>query len=254
MRRTLSPSPWVTFPKANPGARLRLFCFPYAGGGASIFRTWSDRLPSEIEVCPVQLPGRQSRMREPPFTQLSLLVERLSTALRPYLNVPFAFFGHSMGALISFELARQLRRQYQLCPLHLLVSSFRAPHIPDRFPPIHTLPEPAFIQALRRLNGIPLEILQNTEMMQLILPTLRADSALCEAYTYSPEYPLDCAISAFGGFQDYRVSYDELADWRGQTRSFFWLRMFPGGHFFLNSSRTLLLEAISQDLRWMLRR
>src|SRR5688572_27601574 len=110
---------WITYYKPNPQARLRLFCFPYAGGGTAVFRAWGDRMPKTVEVCPVQLPGRETRVMEAPFNRLSTLVQAAAQALLPYLEKPFAFFGHSMGALVSFELARQLRRQHNLKPVHL---------------------------------------------------------------------------------------------------------------------------------------
>lgn len=245
---------WVTCPKPNPQTRLRLFCFPYAGSGASIFRTWSNNLPAEIEVRPVQLPGRESRLAEPPFTRLSPLVQTLTYVLRPYLNMPFAFFGHSMGALISFELARHLRRQHGLGPGYLFVSGSRAPQIPDPDPPIHQLPESAFMEELRGLHGTLEPILQNAELMQLLLPVLRADFAVCETYVYVTEDPLACPISAFGGLQDCEVSCNDLAAWRDQTYSFFTLRMLPGDHFFLHSAQAPLLQAISRDLTRLLSR
>jgi len=242
----------MTRPQTNPQALLRLFCFPYAGGGASIFRTWSNNLPSEVEVCPIQLPGRENRLQEPPFNRLAPLVHVLAHVLLPYLDLPFVFFGHSMGALISFELARYLRRQHAPGPLHLFVSARRAPQIPAINPPIHHLPESAFIEALRDFNGTPESILQNAELMQLLLPVLRADFAVCETYTYSVEDPLACAISTFGGLQDCEVCYDELAAWREQTDGFFTQRMLPGNHFFLRSARVSLLRYITQDLTRLL--
>lgn len=245
---------WVTCPRPNPRAYLRLFCFPYAGGAASAFCTWSDDLPRGVEVCPIQLPGRESRLGEPPFTRLAPLVQALAPAIRPYLDKPFAFFGHSMGATISFELARQLRQQDDPGPVHLFVSGSRAPQIPDPDPPIHHLPEAEFVEELRRFNGTPELVLQNAELMQLFLPLLRADLALHEAYTYTADEPLDCPISAFGGLEDEEVSRDELAAWRDQTRGAFTLRIFPGDHFFLRSARALLLWAVSQDLTQVLGR
>ncbi len=239
---------WATCPKPNTQAHLRLFCFPYAGGGASMFSTWSDNLPAEIEVYAIQLPGRESRLMEPPFTRLSPLVQTLAYFLYPYLQKPFAFFGHSMGSLISFELARYLRREQGLAPMHLFVSGHRAPQIPDPNPPIHQLPETAFIEKLRKLNGTPELVIRNTELMQHVLPVLLADFAICETYVYSPEKPLTCSISALGGLQDGEASHGDLLAWRAQTQSFFTLHMLPGNHFFLHSARASLLRAISLEL------
>jgi surfactin synthase thioesterase subunit len=239
---------WVSVHKSRPQARLRLFCFPHAGAGASIYRTWSDDLPAEVEVCPVQLPGRENRLREPAVSQLPLLVEMLAGALWPYMDRPFAFFGHSMGGLISFELARQLRRLQHPGPVHLFVAGCPAPQTPDPFPRISELPDRALVAELRRLNGVPALILQHAEMMRLVLPLMRADLALAEHYVYLAENPLDCPISAFGGRQDNAIRNEYLPGWREQTRSTFTLRVFEGDHFFLKSARTPLLQAVSWDL------
>jgi medium-chain acyl-[acyl-carrier-protein] hydrolase len=240
---------WIACRKSNPQARLRLFCFPYAGTGASIFRTWSDGLPADVEVCPVQFPGRGTRLMETPFTQLSPLVQGLAQALVPLLDKPFAFFGHSLGALVGFELARQLRRQSGVQPVRLFVSADRAPQIPHRDRPIHALPEGEFLEELRRLNGIPGKVLEEVELMQMMLPVLRADFAVYETYVYSTEPPLNCPISTFGGLQDHRVSRGDLEAWRDQTSDTFSLRMFPGDHFFWNTTQPLLLQVLSQELR-----
>ena len=239
---------WLPYARANARTRLRLFCFPYAGGSASIFRMWSAMLPPEIEVCAVQLPGRENRVRELPLTQLNLLIQVLTEAFLPYLNMPFAFFGHSMGALVSFELARQLRRQNYPTPLHLFVSAHRAPQIRNFSPPIHQLPETLFVEKLRLLNGTASEVLEDDELMQLLQPTLRADFAICETYSYTTEDPLVCPISAFGGLYDDEVSYNDLAAWHEQTSSLFTLHILPGNHFFLHNLREPLLGAISKDL------
>jgi medium-chain acyl-[acyl-carrier-protein] hydrolase len=240
---------WIAGRKPNPQARLRLFCFPYAGGAASVFRTWPDGLPTDVEVCPIQFPGRGTRLMEPPFSQLSLLVETLAEALRPLLDKPFALFGHSLGSLVSFELARQLRAKHQARPVRLFVSAGPAPQIPHRGLPIHDLPEREFAAELLRLNGTPSELLNHQEFMEVVLPSLRADFALYESYRYSPGPPLNCPISTFGGLSDQKVSHNDLEAWRDQTTVSFSIRMFPGDHFFLKTTQALLLRALSQELR-----
>jgi medium-chain acyl-[acyl-carrier-protein] hydrolase len=240
---------WIACRQLNPQARLRLFCFPHAGTGASIFRTWPEGLPADVEVCPVQFPGRGTRLREPPFTQLAPLVQALAQALVPMLDKPFAFFGHSLGALVAFELARQLRRQSDVQPVRLFVSADLAPQFPHQDRPIHALPEEEFLVELRRLNGIPGKVWEERELMQIMLPVLRADLAVFETYVYSTEPPLNCPISAFGGLQDHRVSRGHLEAWRDQTRDSFSLRMFPGDHFFWHNTQPLLLQVLSQELR-----
>ena len=240
---------WIAGRKPNPQARLRLFCFPYAGGAASVFRTWSDGLPTDVELCPVQFPGRGTRLMEPPISQLSLLVEALAEALGPLLDKPFALFGHSLGSLVSFELARQLRAKYRARPIRLFVSAGPAPQIPHRGLPIHDLPEREFAAELLRLNGTPGELLNHHEFMDVVLPSLRADFALYESYRYYPGPPLNCPISTFGGLSDQKVSHNDLEAWRDQTSVSFSIRMFPGDHFFLKTTQALLLRTLSQELR-----
>jgi medium-chain acyl-[acyl-carrier-protein] hydrolase len=237
---------WIVHSK--PHASLRLFCFPYAGGGASLFRLWPNILPAEIDVCPIHLPGREGRMQEPAFTRLTPLVQALAQALHPYMDIPFAFFGYSMGALISFELTRHLRRNHGPSPCHLFVAAHRAPQLPQEHPDLHQLPEAAFLDALDRLGGTPASISQHAELMKIILPMVRADFALCETYVYSAEAPLNCSITAFGGEQDTHVSLASLSAWREQTTGQFTLNILPGNHFFLQSQQALLLQAISQEL------
>ena len=239
---------WITRPKPNPKARLRLFCFPFAGGAASIFRTWPDQLAPDIEVCPVELPGRGKRLREPLFTGILPLIEILTPALLPYLDIPFAFFGHSLGTIISFELARQLRREKAPSPRHLFISGRRAPQVPPRKRPLHNLPKSELIEELRQYNGTPETVLANQELMELFLPILRADFGINENYTYTSEPPLNCPISVFGGLEDTDANSDELNAWRDQTSSTFTIDMFPGGHFFINNKNECnqLLELITK--------
>jgi len=245
---TSSSNAWVVRPRPNPQARLRLFCFAYAGGGASVFYPWVNALPGDVEVCPIQLPGRQGRSAEPPFTRMEPLVEALAQSIEPYLEKPFAFFGHSLGTKISFELARRLRAQGAPLPGYLFFSGSNAPQIAMPALPIHDLPDGKFVETLRRFKGTPEELLQNEELLQVFFPILRADITLHETYRYIPGEPFDCPISAFGGLEDVEVSRDNLAAWQVHTRGAFTLRMFPGDHFFLRSARTPLLQAVAQDL------
>ncbi len=185
---------------------------------------------------------------EPPFTNLSHLIQILVPILRPYLNIPFAFFGHSMGTTISFEIARQLRREDNVGPVHLFVCGCPAPQTPPR-QPIHVLPEAAFVAELRhRYNAIPEPVLQSKELMQIFLPSLRADFEMNDTYIYTTEKPLDCPITAFGGLEDIAVSNSDLAEWREQTRSSFTLQMFPGDHFFLHNRKLPFLQVLSQQI------
>jgi medium-chain acyl-[acyl-carrier-protein] hydrolase len=240
---------WIRCPYPKPNATARLFCFPYAGGGASVYRAWGEILPDEIEVCPVQLPGREDRLAETPFSDLRALTRALAPAMRPYLDKPFAFFGHSMGALVAYELARTLRRQTGSLPAHLFVSGRGAPHWPNPRAPIHVLPDAAMLAELhRRYRGVPESLWREPELLALLLPLLRADLTLAEAYAHVPEPPLSCSISAFGGDRDPHASHEALAAWRDQAADEVPVRLFAGDHFYLNRSSEPLLQAIAAAL------
>jgi len=232
----------------NPRPALRLIGVPYAGGGIAVFSKWAESLPPEVQVCAIQLPGRDTQLREPPFTRVFALVEVLVKVLDPFLDVPFALFGHSMGGLIIFELARALR-QKQLYPVHFFVSACRAPQRPDREPPVHLLPEEALIRALRgRYDGIPDFVLREPELLKMYLGILRADFELFETYQHQGGERFDFPISAYGGGEDGEVSREDLDAWQDQTRNAFRVEMFPGNHFFINTARPALLRAINQEL------
>ena len=243
-----SPTPWLPGYKEKPGVTRRLFCFPYAGGSAGSFRPWPNLLPGFLQVMAVQPPGRGERLSEPPFKHLPDMIEVLGPTLLPFLNKPFAFFGHSMGALIGFELTRWLRRTKNPMPQHLLVSGRRAPQFNYEELPSHDLPEPEFIERLRKLNGTPQEVLDHPELMQLMLPLLRADFSVCETYRHEVEPPLDCPVTVFGGMGDVEIPRERLEPWREHTTSSFSLHMFPGDHFFIHSAQDEIIRVISQKL------
>jgi surfactin synthase thioesterase subunit len=207
-------------------------------------------LSPAIDVCPVHLPGREDRWPEPALTELSVLVPALSEGLAPFLQPPFAFFGHSMGAFVAFELARQLRREARVGPAIMIVSGARAAHIPDPDPQSHLLPTDELVAELQRLGGIPPEVLNHPELVSLLFPALRADLAMCETYVYRDEPPLACPIVAYGGRHDDKILPDHLAPWEVQTSRAFQLRLFHGNHFFfVKEARTEVLQAIRDDLR-----
>ena len=241
-------SAWFPNADAAPPGAMRLFCFPSAGGGASLFARWSERLPAGIAVCPARLPGRESRSAEPPFDRMQPLVAALAGAIEEYLAAPFVFFGHSMGAAVGFELARELRRRGRPLPSMLFVSGARAPQFRRHHVPPSDPTEEQFLAELRRLEGIPAEVLDNPELMAHVLPALRADAALYRHYLYADDEPLACPIRAYGGESDPNVRRKHLEAWREQTASSFRLRTFDGGHFFLQSSQDEFLRALAGDL------
>jgi len=240
---------WLYPFNSKPNARFRLLCFPYAGGDAvTIFRKWSEMLPKTVEVCAVQLPGRGTRIAEEPFSNTHFAAEVLSISLRPYLDKPFAFFGHSLGAKICFEVARLLKAAYGLEPFHLCVSGSSAPRIPNTDPLIYDLPEPRFLEELRKLNGTPPEVLSNAELMKLMLPVLRAEFEAAQTHVYVNGPPLGCPITVFGGLQDKDVTRDQLEAWREETSHTCSFHMMPGDHFFIKTHPAMLLRILSAHL------
>jgi surfactin synthase thioesterase subunit/glycosyltransferase involved in cell wall biosynthesis len=247
LRQRAPAAAW--FPGAEETKGARLFCFPWAGGGAAALAPWRGALASAFTVCPVRLPGRESRAPEAPFERMAPLVEALAAAIRPYLGAPFAFFGHSMGAAVAFELARSLRRAGAPLPAMLIASGAKAPRFRKNWvaPPDPT--EAGFLAELRRLDGLPAEALEDPALLRAILPALTADAALYRRYVYSEEPPLSFPIRAYGGFEDPNVKREHLEGWRGETTASFAVRQFPGGHFYVRGAQDELLAALAADLK-----
>ncbi|XXT18880.1 alpha/beta fold hydrolase [Sorangium sp. So ce429] len=241
-------SRWLAGGAEPRKAQLRLLCFPAAGSGASLYRSWAHFLPAAIDVCPVLLPGREAYLSEPAHRRLADLVGAMADDLAELLTEPFAIFGHSYGALAGFELARELRRIGGPQPALLFVSGKPGPMLPPSWPSLHDAPDDELLQKLSQIDGTPLAVLNEPTWMKLMLPTFRADLEALATYVYRPEQPLGCPISAFGGLSDGIATEPDLRAWREVTGGGFRLRMLPGGHFFLVSSREQLLAAIDEDL------
>jgi medium-chain acyl-[acyl-carrier-protein] hydrolase len=233
----------------NTEIRRRLFCLPYAGAGAAIFRTWPDLLPADVELCVPGLPGRDAEIGTAPIADMSLLVDRLSEQIVPQLTLPYALFGHSMGAFIAFDLAHEISRRNLRPPSHLCVAAQRGPRLSYPETPIFDLPEERFLSAvIARYDSIPKAIMEQAEFMKLLLPTLRADFTLVEDYRYRAERPLGCPIVVFGGLEDRRVDRSQLEAWSLETYARCTVHLLPGGHFFINSARAELLGLICREL------
>lgn len=237
--------------RRGQGPGPALLCLPYAGARGSVFQPWGRGLPSPVELYAADLPGRDRLIRHPPITAMAELVGELATAVTPLLGCQFGVFGHSMGALVAFELLRELRRRGGPQPGVLFVSGHAAPHSDDRRPPLHQLPEPEFLEQLRTLCGIPDEVFANAELLELFSPVLRADFRLCETYEFYHEEQLECRIVALGGRDDAEVRPRDLEAWRDQTTGTFRLEQFQGGHFFIHSDERSVLRLVRDELEAM---
>lgn len=240
-------TPWLLTAPSVTKVGIRLFCFPYAGGGASFFRKWQEKLPDWIDVCPVQFPGRENRLSEPLITRFDELVNAASRALAPYFDQPFVLFGHSLGARIAFELARDLRRTQGSSTCLLIASGSRAPHI-HKPEPVRHLSDDEFLCDMRRCADIPETIMQSRAFLEMFLPVIRADFTMDETYVYSEEVPLDCPVCVFCGTKDLGIGKENGEAWALHTEAEFSLKMFVGDHFFLNSAQPFLLRVIRQLL------
>lgn len=247
-------SPWLDFPTLRSNSSMRLFCFPYAGGSGAIFRGWQSAFPASVDVCPIQLPGRGSRMREPMMKRVDVVVRALKEALKPYMDRPFAFFGYSMGAIIAFELARTLRRELCPQPVQLFIAARRSPDLLVPEDRDYDLPDAELIVRLRELNGTPKEILDDPEIMKLLLPVVRADFELVETYEYRPQPPLQVPIDAFAGSDDVDTLAEHMEGWKHQTKGEFSLTVIPGDHFFFHHAQAQLLELLAARVNKILNR
>lgn len=231
-----------------PSDALTLVCFPHAGAGASVFRTWDERL-SAATVCPVQLPGREGRFLDPPFLTVKPLVTAALDALAPVLEGPFAVFGHSMGALVAYEFARALRRTGGPQPVHVFVSGRVAPQVRNPRQGLHELPEPEFLRFVHSMGGIPERVLESRAFAELMVPLLRADISVNETYEYPEEEPLNVPLTALTGRDDTRVPIRWVRPWAEHTTQEFTLHAVPGGHFFPYEQRETVLDLIDNALR-----
>jgi medium-chain acyl-[acyl-carrier-protein] hydrolase len=213
-----------------------------------MFHSWSNKLPEQVELIALRLPGRDSRIGEAAFSQWTPLLSAIKQALVPYLDQPFAFFGHSLGASLAYELTRKLHDQKNLLPRQLIISGCRCPHLPRRKPPLYNLPKQEFFESLRQMNGIPLEVFENTEIMALVEPTLRADIKLAETWEGNREQPLNVPITAFSGLEDEIVPPADMKGWEHYTNKEFSFHTFPGDHFFVHSSEEMLLNTLTSQL------
>lgn len=241
-------SKWMLVSHTREPAIGRLLCIPFAGGGAAAYHPWVNGVLPGVELIRIRLPGRESRLREPLIDEFDAIIGLLVQELIPWLDLPFFLYGHSMGALLAFELARELRRTRGILPARLFVGGFRAPHLPPPDSPFSHLPTPAFLDRVLQYGGIPSLILNEPELMDIFVPILRADFRIIESYVYKEEPPLECPITAFGGMSDPKVTKDRIDAWRIQTAAGFDSHFFNGGHFFLQDSSAHVIERLNAHL------
>ncbi|CCD97018.1 Linear gramicidin dehydrogenase lgrE [Bradyrhizobium sp. ORS 375] len=233
--------------------RLRVFALPFAGGNAASFGEWSPKLPGRIAFSPVHLPGRERRIMEPAIDDAATLISQLVPAITPWLDRPYALFGHSMGAMLAYELAVALGERGLRGPELLIVSGHGAPNLPRRFPVISHLADREFLAAVMELGGLPSALLEEPELLALVLPSLRADFRLCETYEWHARPPLACPILAIGGRSDPIAGLPELRSWQAMTSEPLACEMFDGNHFFIHHAMpavvALIARAIAERLR-----
>lgn len=228
---------------------VRLFCLPYAGSGASVFRSWQAVLGDKIEVLAVQPPGREMRLHETPYDSMDALVSAVHAALMTRLDErPFAFFGHSVGALVAWELTRAMEHDGGPLPMHLFVGAARAPHCEAPEKLLYNLPRDELLVELGRLNGTPEEVLGNDEVMDLFLPMIRADFTITDCYRRSDARPLGVPLTLFTGDEDPEVPAHKLDAWEEIAGPGFSRVDFGGDHFFLHREQKRLLAIIADTL------
>lgn len=232
----------------NTSTSTSLFAVPFAGGSAHFYQIWGQQDLGAVQGYAVELPGRGLRLREPLIPEFSDLVRNLAHSFAPVLTSPYAFFGHSMGAFLAFELIRAFEMTGAPIPVHLFVSACRAPHLPRRIRPWHALPENDLIAEIEQLNGTPPGALQNEQVREMMMPVFRADFRLSEEYSYVPREPVTVPISVFGGTSDPLVSSDELNAWSEHTSDFRGSFLFPGGHFYLTEHADDVVAAVRTGL------
>ncbi|MGP1680942.1 MAG: thioesterase II family protein [Giesbergeria sp.] len=243
----MKPDAWIR-PYRTHGEQIRLICFPYAGGGPQVFQKWVEWLPASVGLYAVHLPGRGTRMCDAPIDQLGPIVSALVDALRPMQYLPFAFFGHSMGALLAFETARALRHSGS-APRLLIVSGCRSPRLIEGREKMHNLSEESFIRKLAELGGTPAEVFQHKELLELLMPTLRADFAVIDSYNYTPTTPLNCPITALAGVQDDFAPASMMKEWQLETLGSFSMNRIQGQHFFIHDAEIEISSIVVRNIR-----
>ncbi|ADG93866.1 Oleoyl-(acyl-carrier-protein) hydrolase [Arcobacter nitrofigilis DSM 7299] len=244
---SITKNKWIQY-EEKENVKLRLFCLPYAGGGSSIYRLWQKSMPEHIQVCKIQLPGRENRIDEQAIDSMEDLVKTLAKQLFNYLDKPFALFGHSMGAMATYELAKYLSNNTPYSPKHVFVSGCRTPNTPHNHITYHLEGE-EFIDSLRQRGGTNEVLLNNKDYMKMVEPTLRADLKLIERWHHNDIETLNCPLTVLGGVNDTLVLPTNLKQWHQYTNKIFELKLFEGDHFFINDDSHNIASIVANTLK-----
>jgi medium-chain acyl-[acyl-carrier-protein] hydrolase len=242
-------SKWFIIAEPRPLAKARLFCFHYAGSNANIFSSWLTKIPKDIELVAIQLPGRGTRFGEELHASMAPLMADLLKDIPALLDKPYFVFGHSLGAAVAFELLFQLQHSNLPAPQHFFASGRRSPSCESMVPPLHNYPQEQFEQELRNFNGTPEQLFQEPELMELFSPILRSDFKLSYDWQREPEVKLHCKASALGGAEDVLVPERQLHTWQQHFEKNVEVKLFPGGHFFINENQDLLMSYLLDHMQ-----
>ncbi len=240
---------WFIIPKPKSKVDLKLICFPYAGGNSSTYMSWAKYLPENVELIIVQPPGRGSRIFEPIYSDMKSLISDLLWLIPEHLNTPYILLGHSLGSRIAFELMVQLNKLKFPLPLHFIASGSRAPHLASDKKRIFNLPDKEFISELKKLNGTPKDVLENNELMELLLPMLRADFKIAENYCYSGSEIFNCPISLLAGNDDIDITLSMLEGWVDHFTEIKNIYIVSGNHFFIDNNTEAVIQKINEVIQ-----
>lgn len=240
----VSEKKWCVTYKKNPKAILRIFCFPYSGGGASAYFPWIDKLSSSLELVSIQLPGRENRFHEPLVSNLDVIIAELCKEFERYKEKPFIVFGHSLGALLCYEFVKGVHKLYNTYPKHMFISASKAPHMPFRIKKLSHLSDVQVIKELSVYGGIDQTLKENIQILKIFLPIFRNDFSIGENYSYRKFTPFPFNITVFHGVNDPTVKEEEINAWQKYTTGHFESFSFEGGHFFIKNKQDEILKVI----------